>query len=187
MISSREAAAGLYGAWRLAHLDAAGHRWFDVTIGGAIRSFWAAAIAAPPFLLVALLRSEGEVDFDRALLVEPIAYAIGWVAFPLIAERLVRLVDREARFLALVSAYNWANALSIAAQTAVALVVLSGVLPGPLRNLLWLAMLLAVVGYHGFVVKTALEVGWGAAIGFVLADLAVTVLVSSVAHALERG
>jgi len=44
-----------------------------------------------------------------------------------------------------------------------------------------------VVGYHGFVVKTALDVGWGAAAGFVLADLAIVIFVTNVAQVVEQG
>jgi len=196
MIALREAASGLYGAWRLAHLDRGGHRWFDATREGAIRSFWAAAIAAPAFLLIVLSRPDVEfdagraapdVDFVRSLLVQSVSYAILWAAFPLVAEKLVRLVDRAGRFLALVCAYNWANVISLCAQAAAHVIVLAGILPAPLANMLRLVVLLVVVGYHGFVVKTALDVGWGAAAGFVLADLAIVIFVTNVAQVVEQG
>jgi len=196
MIALRDAASGIYGAWRLAHLDRNGHRWFDATRQGAIRSFWAAAIAAPAVLLIVLSRADldldparpgPEIDLGRSLLVQSLAYAINWVAFPLVAEKLVRLVDRAGRYFALVCAYNWAQVISIAAQAAAQIVVLAGILPMPLANLLRLAVLLAVIGYHGFVVKTALDVGWGGAAGFVLADLAIVILVTNVALLVEQG
>jgi hypothetical protein len=196
MIGFREAASGIYGAWRLAHLDRGGHRWFDATRTGALRSFWAAAIAAPAYLLLVLSRGDGdldparplpEIDFGRELLVQSLAYAIMWAAFPLVAEKLVRLVDRAGRFLSLVCAYNWAQVISLGAQAAAQIVVLAGILPPPLANLLRLVVLLAVIGYHGFVVKTALDVGWGAAAGFVLADLAIVILVTNLAQAIEPG
>ena len=37
----------IYGAWRLALLDPSGLNWFDVSIEGFWRSFFAAAIVAP--------------------------------------------------------------------------------------------------------------------------------------------
>ena len=187
MIALREAAAGLYGAWRLAHLDRSGHRWFDISPRGVVRSFWGAAIAAPAYFLILLLRLEPEADAERILVAESLAYVISWTAFPLVAEWLVRIVDRASRFGALVCTYNWVNTLSIIAQGLVGIVLISELLPGPLDLLLRIAVLLAIVGYHGFAVRTALDVGWGAAIGFVLADLAITVLVTRVAQVIGSG
>lgn len=187
MISLREAAAGLYGAWRLAHLDRSGHRWFDTSPRGVVRSFWGAAIAAPAFFLILVLRLEPEVDTERTLVAESLAYVISWTAFPLVAEWLVRVVDRASRYGALVCAYNWVQTISIVAQGLAAIILIAELLPGPLDPLLRIAVLLAVVAYHGFAVRTALDVGWGAAMGFVLADLAINVLVTRVAQVIGSG
>ena len=45
MITAREVSYGLFGAWRLAHLDRRGMEYFDTSIDGFWRSFWAAAWA----------------------------------------------------------------------------------------------------------------------------------------------
>jgi hypothetical protein len=196
MIAFREAASGLYGAWRLAHLDSGGHRWFDASLTGAVRSFWAAAIAFPAFLVIVQMRPDAEIDAGamageadpvHGLIIQALGYAIMWTAFPVAAEWLVRIVDRAGRFFALICAWNWANVLSLVAQAAVQIVVTAGILPGPFATTVRIVVILAVLGYHGFVVKTALDVGWGAAVGFVLTDLTITMLITYVEIIVARG
>ncbi len=200
MISLAETARGLYGAWRLAHLDRAGHGYFDLTPDGVVRSFWAAALAAPAFLLTAALRiavalepeqleaaTRAPPDAERVLVVESIAFVIAWAAFPLVAHRLVAIVDRVPRFGALVVACNWGNVISAWVYGATLLIVLGGVLPEALARGLGLAAIALMLAYQGFIVKTAIDVGWGAALGFVLADVTIGVVVSSMALVVERG
>ena len=200
MIALAEAARGIYGAWRLAHLDPGGHRWFDLTPEGVIRSFWAMAIAAPAFLLTASLRLAVAIDPDsaeaamlaapdpvRVMVVESIAFVVAWTAFPLIAHRLCALVDRAPRFGALVVATNWGNVLSSWVYAATLLVALGGVLPDALARGLGLGAVALMLAYQGYVVKTAIEIGWGAALGFVLSDVTIGVVVSSAALMVERG
>ena len=43
MISGRELAFGLMGAWRLIRNDASGLQYFDRSVSGALRSFWVMA------------------------------------------------------------------------------------------------------------------------------------------------
>ena len=56
MLSAREAAASLYGAYRLARQDAGGLDYFDTSLEGFWRSFYAAAFIAQPFALLLALR-----------------------------------------------------------------------------------------------------------------------------------
>ena len=89
MLTLTEVSHGLYGAWRLAWRDKQAMKWFDCTREGAIRSFWAAAICYPGFVVLLLLRlSPTDLTAPavyRILLVESIGYVVGWCAYPLSA------------------------------------------------------------------------------------------------------
>ena len=89
MLNTRELAASVYGAYRLARLDPNGLRFFDASPAGARRSFYAAAIVAPFYaLMLAVGAPEPASDTLRFSLVEGIAYVLSWVAYPVIVEWL---------------------------------------------------------------------------------------------------
>jgi len=78
-------ANALRGAWRLARFDPSGVAFFGHDERAFWRSFIAALIAFPAFLLFLPLGSDADAaptDWVRVLLVETIAYVIGWTAFP---------------------------------------------------------------------------------------------------------
>ena len=56
MVTSREVVAALYGAYRLARFDPSGLALFDATIAGFSRSFFAAVLVAPVYLVLLLIR-----------------------------------------------------------------------------------------------------------------------------------
>jgi hypothetical protein len=106
-MTSRDAIRqGLGAAWRLARLDISAMRLFDRTPDGFLRSFLAAAIVAPIYLLDLEPRLPAD-DALHAFLVEALRYVVGWLAFPLLAYYLARYVAREERWLGYVVAYNW--------------------------------------------------------------------------------
>ena len=65
MPSANQVMYALYGAYRLARFDAAGMRYFETSIEGFWRSFFAAVIVAPPYALLLFLRyRNGLADVD---------------------------------------------------------------------------------------------------------------------------
>jgi hypothetical protein len=109
MLSAVELSAGVFGAWRLAHLDANGHRFFDNSVAGFWKSFWAAVVVLPGYvILLALQLSEAEITASsgRLVLVEGISYVIGWTAYPLAVFHLAPVIDREERYLGYIVAHN---------------------------------------------------------------------------------
>lgn len=71
-----EIATALYGAYRLARLDPQGMQYFDLSIGGFWRSFFAAVLMAPFFALLILLQA-GEDYFAEAAGAEFAGYFAG--------------------------------------------------------------------------------------------------------------
>ena len=59
--SVTEIAYALYGAWRLARLDSGGMGYFDRSIAGFWKSFFAALLVAPGHILLLV------IEFDKAV------------------------------------------------------------------------------------------------------------------------
>jgi hypothetical protein len=160
MISGAEVANALTGAWRLANRDRGGMRYFDASLGGFWRSFYAAALCAPGYALIVWERLADRLAPDGALhavLVEGIVYVIGWVAFPLAAYYLVEALDRGRQYLGYIVAYNWANVLQVALYVVAVLVISTGLTPQPLEGALALGITLAVLLYQFYIARIALD------------------------------
>ncbi len=99
------------GALKLARGDRRGLGFFDISIDGFWRSFRAALICYPFYLVLLGFRVAAPYwaasGVPRIVAVETIGYAISWVAFPLLVLPLTRWLGREDRFLAFMVAYNW--------------------------------------------------------------------------------
>ena len=111
MIATPEIVSSLTGAVRLALGDTGAMSCFNRTIEGFWNSFFAAVLAAPGYLALALLSFEETPIADplRVFLVESIAYVIGWVAFPLAMVYVARALGREKRYVNYIVAFNWAQ------------------------------------------------------------------------------
>jgi hypothetical protein len=188
MITAREASYGLFGAWRLAHLDPRGMDYFDKTVEGFWRSFWAAGLSAPLVILILVLRyanARGDLDPLRFVLVETIGYAIMWTAYPLAAWYLLQALGRSNRYVGYIVAYNWANVIQIAVSVPIAALIATEALPSALLSVVWLGILAALLFYQYFVARIALEVDVAVASGLVFADFVLSMLREAVVQALE--
>ena len=187
MLSAREAAYSLYGAYRLARLDAGGLAYFDASPGGFWRSFYAAAFVAPFFaLLLALRYADGMVTASPLpyAAIEAIAYVIAWVAFPVAMLMVARMLDREKHFIRFIVAYNWAAVLQNALYLPIPILGITGGLTVNVANGLGMLALLLILGYTWFITKTALDVSATAAAGVVALDLGLSIFITSVADSM---
>lgn len=188
MITAREVSYGLFGAWRLAHLDSRGMDYFDISVEGFWRSFWAAALMAPFYAVLVLLQlNERAIDWDplRVLLVEAVGYVVAWTAFPLAAFYLLAALGKQQRYVGYIVAYNWANVVQMAVMLPVAALDASDGLPPAVSGMVFLAAFAAVMFYQFFVARVALEIDMPTAAGLVFIDLMLGVLRQSVVTALE--
>jgi hypothetical protein len=188
MITAREVSYGLFGAWRLAHLDPRGMEYFDTSVEGFWRSFWTAALMAPPYAILVMLQlSDRPDDWDelRVLLVEGIGYTIAWTAFPLAVWYLLGALGKQQRYIPYIVAYNWSNLIQIAVMLPVAALEASGGLPGPVTGIVFIAAFGFVLFYQYFIARTALEVDIAIAAGLVFIDLMLGVLRQGIVTALE--
>jgi len=186
MISLREVITALYGAYRLARFDPGGLGFFDVTVQGFWRSFFAAVLVAPLYLILLLIRYSNlpnPLPLFRFITLEAIAYVIAWVAFPLLMASLARLLDRDDYYIRYIVAYNWAAVLQNLLYIPIAILAAAGVLSIALSNTLGLMALALIVAYTWFITRTALEVAAGMAAGIVGLDFMLNVLINTVAEA----
>ena len=176
----------LAGAMQLARGDAGGLVWFDTSLDGFWRSFRAALVCYPMFLLLLILRlTAGQVaasSVERIFAVETIGYVIGWVAYPLVILPLSRALDREERFLVFLVAYNWSQ---VPQTTLFVLVAVAGaVLPQSVAEAAAVAATIAVVVYEWFIARVGLDVPGPAAALVVLVDLLLGTVVARIAEGL---
>jgi hypothetical protein len=189
MITVDELSRGLFGAWRLAHLDPRGLSFFDNSIEGFWRSFQAALVAAPGYaLLVALkmIETPAVEPMTRTVLIEGIAYAIGWTAYPLAAFYVVQALDRPQRYCGYIVAYNWANVLQVAVYLPVMALSASQLLPEDIAGYVAVATTLLVLYYQWFIARVALDIGGMPAATLVVLDLALALIINSIVAALHR-
>jgi hypothetical protein len=180
MPSTSEVVAALYGASRLLRFDAAGMGYFDLSVDGFWRSFFAAVPTAPLYAILVALelgRRPEAVNVGWTVVVWTLAYGVGWAAFPLAAVPLTRLLRVTDRYVALIVAYNWASVPQTLIILVAALLEASGVMPGGLGTITMLGATLFVLVYHWFIARTALDVGGLTAAGVVLLMLIIGDLV----------
>ena len=174
-----EIARSVDAAWRLARGDAGALSRFDLTVEGFWKSFAAALVVAPAYVVILLdqYRLAGWPEYPWGTAIAEIAgYLIGWLAFPLAAIPLTRLLGVSARYVPLVVANNWSTVIQVALYTVVVIVGL--VLPGPMRATALLTVTIMVLVYQWFVIRTSLATTVGTAMALVVIDLLLSITVS---------
>src|SRR5437762_5479479 len=176
------------GALKLARGDRRGLGFFDTSIDGFWRSFRAALICYPFYLVLLGFRVAAPYwaasGVPRILAVETIGYAISWVAFPLLVLPLARWLGREDRFLAFMVAYNWSQLPQTALFVVLAANSAAGLLPHALAQFADFAAAVAVLLYEWYIARVALAVSASQAVPVVLLDLVLGSVLSRITEAL---
>ncbi len=168
MPDRQEIVSSLYGAFRLARFDETGMGYFNVSVEGFWRSFFAAVLLAPFYLIAIwpeIVPAEGGFSIWAAV-VHLVTYAAGWLLFPLVAFFATDILHLGHRFTALVVAVNWSSVLIFGAFTLA--VAIAAALQGPLIDLAIVCLTAGLIVYHWFVIKTALATTAAIAAAFLL-------------------
>lgn len=182
MITWGEVRAGVGGAWRLARRDRGGLALFDASPHGFWASFFAAVLVAPGYLVLEALGGDFSQAALRPLLIDAIAYVIGWTLFPLAMAHLADGLDRGHAYIRYIVAYNWSAVVQMALFLPVAL--FGHAFPGPGTALGGMAVTVVLLAYQGYVAHVALDVGPGTAGGVVLFDMLLGAMIQVVADRL---
>lgn len=174
MISAQEIAVAIYGILRLIRLDRGAIQYFDNTEAAFWRSFNAALVAAPAYILLVLLNfadnPPGAGEF-RVIAVESITYVVGWVLFPLVMVSFTESAKCFQYYFRFVSAWNWSVVVQVFVFLAITSFGSSGALPGGLAALLSLLATAAVLFYQGYIAHVMLEISPGPAALVVVINL----------------
>jgi len=178
----------MIGALRLARGDRGGLSCFDRSLDGFWRSFRAAVISYPLYLVLLSMRvTVAEWESSGALLIitaETIAYVIAWTAFPLVMLIVTERIGRANRFFHFMVPYNWSQLPQSALFVLVGLQTESGVLGPQPAQALEVTGAVAVLVYEWFIARVALDTSAAAAALVVFVDLLLGVLISHIASGL---
>ena len=189
MIGTREVSMSIAGAFRLARGDAGGMTYFNRTIDGFWNSFFAAVIVAPGYVALTLIGADQTaVDHPtRVVVVDFIAYVIGWIAFPLAMVSVAEFLDREKRYIDYIVALNWA-AVPQVLLFLMAAVVAEGLGSAPaLVHLVGILVTAAVALYYWFIARIALDVTPLQAAALVGLDVVITIVIGGISEGLKSG
>lgn len=187
MVSSREAVASIFGAWRLARLDPRGMSCFNTTETGFWHSFFAAVICAPAYVLIVALdvaQQPVQASDARLISVHAIAYVISWTAFPLAMAWGTRLLDREKFYVRYIVAHNWANVLEMLLFLPATALAATGV---PWFTILPALAAFMIFGYQWYVARTALMISGAQAMSVIGLDLLLDIALMMALRALLPG
>ena len=186
-----EVRLALAGTWRLARGDRGGLFCFDRSLDGFWRSFRAAVISYPLYLVLLAMRvSVAEWQRSggwRIVTVETIGYVIGWVAFPLLMLTVTQRLGRAHRFFDFMVPYNWCQLPQSALFVLVGLAVEGGMLGPPSAEGIGTVAMVATFVYEWYVwyiARVALDTAGLAAVFIALLDFALGVVISQVAVSL---
>ncbi len=173
--------SALTGALHLARFDATGMKYFEPSLQGFWRSFWAAGLVGPFFLLLLMtkyIQFSGD-PLVHHLAIESLAYVIAWVLFPLVMAGLTQQLDCAKNYIPFIISYNWCSAIQNGVYLPIAILGYSGLLSPGLANLLALTAFTWVLVYIFFIVKTVLGVSRITAFGIVVLDLVLGLLLDT--------
>jgi hypothetical protein len=173
---SIEIQAAMTGALRLAQMDRGGLAFFDRSSTGFWRSFYAASLVLPIYILTLLLIGRMPPDAGGWAL-EGIAYAISWLAFPCLMLTLVELMDREARYFDYMVPYIWASVPQNGLLMLVAVINATGVIPPEIGKLLGLSAFFSILAYKWYIAQIGLDISGRAALGLVVVDVSLDVMI----------
>ena len=185
MLSKREIVSALFGSWRLMRFDAEGMNWFDFSVGGFWRSFFAALPAAPFFALLIYLnfyQQAGPVEAAPEIFLSFLVYGVGWAIVPLIMIPVTKLFGVGRSFIPMMVAYNWTAVPQIIVQTLSALPGAVGLISDELSATIRFVVIIYVVIFEWFVIRTALQTTTTTAIGMVMLLETVGILIHLMAY-----
>jgi hypothetical protein len=155
-----EIVSSLIGAWRLFRFDPDAMRWFDTTMEGFWRSFFAAVLALPSFVFaftVQVATMEDPPEAALAAIAGAIAYAASWVAFPVVAAFVVRPMGYGRMYVPYIVAHNWTGALVAQAYLVVEILIQLGIFAGDLAGFVKIILFAVTLWYAWRVARVALD------------------------------
>ncbi|WP_404384196.1 hypothetical protein [Caenispirillum salinarum] len=185
--SVSETASSLWGLNRLLRLDARGIESFNLSVDGFWNSFIVAFLTLPFYLIQSMLYfagTEQDAHWLRFLGLETVGFALGWLVMPTVMITVSRMLGCFDRFYHYMVPYNWFQLVVAAVLLPLSIVQAVGLLPQGLVALLFLLTTSAFIMYGWFIARHGLGVSAGTAVGIILLDLLLSLLVNGGTDAL---
>ena len=174
----------LQGVRRLSRFDQVGFLFFDASRKGFWRSFGAAMVCLPIWI-VAEYQQTSSLAHDAALrflAIQIIAYVVSWLAYPLLVLQIADWFGVWPNYYRYMVAYNWFQPLL---QILWLPLLLLEFLPtnevGGVLGLLWIGLQLVQGAYGWFLARYGLGVTNSTALAMAVLDMALALLIDQVA------
>jgi hypothetical protein len=190
LISLNEIRAALDGSWLLLRNRPEGMGYFDQSIQGFWRSFSVIFLLIPVFLVSGI--AEKKFYFSENLYhpdtfpndaywtAQLFGLGIDWFALPLILAVLAVPIGISNRYVPFIVARNWTSLLASIPYLITYLLFLLGLVPSGIAVLLSFTCLIVVLWYRFLVARIALQATISLAIGVVVLDILLTLVISQV-------
>ena len=183
--SQAETLQSLYAVWRLLRGDRGAVALLDESPNGFVKSFFAAALVLPFWLLHEwMLLSDERVSRGLPFLfvIEGLTYTISWLAFPVVMTFVAEMLGRSESYLRHIVVWNWA--VVIQAAFAVPVAALASAAEVPALGGILLLVQVAIFAYQWFITRVALQVDSFPAVGIVLMAWVLDLLVAGIGHSM---
>lgn len=185
-----EMTTGVFVAWRLFLWDDKAVALIDDSRGGALKSFWCAALILPALSAIWALQHATPTNapgnfgvlVEKAGLARTLAglavfYVIHWTAWPVLMHGIAAFLDSGRYFFRYLAAYNWSAAVIVMLHILYAVVDYSGIASKQVMVLFSFAILTVMWAYHWFILRKVLDVNGGFAAVLVAAEFILSVLI----------
>ncbi len=186
IITVEEATRGLFAAWFMFIRDKRAAQLLDNTYMAAVKSYWAAVIVLPLYMLGTTIEflnpSEdvrnfatlaAEAGLFNATVAEFCIFVLCWfVAWPLVLDRITPYLDDECdeNFFRYIAAYNWMRVTYVLVGLLFVALHFAHLIPESSAAPVALTVLVVLWSYHWFVLRHALGVNGGTAALLVAAE-----------------
>jgi hypothetical protein len=184
--SQAETLRSIYAVWRLLRADRSAVALLDDSPEGFVKSFFAAVLVLPLWVLHEWMQLSDEQIAPGALglvAIEGLTYAISWMAFPVAMIFVSEAMNRGLHYYRHIVAWNWA--VVIQAIFVVPLAVIATEVEA-LTGLLLFAQI-AIFLYQWYVTRTTLEIDAFPAIGVVFVGWTLDLLIAGIGKSMVVG
>lgn len=196
IITVEEVTRGIIAAWFMFLRDKRAALLLDNTYMAAVKSYWAALIVLPLYMLgtmIEFLNPSNDIRNFAALVAEAglfnatvaefCIFVLCWfVAWPLVLDRITPYLDDDCdrNFFRYIAAYNWMRVTYVLVGLSFVSLHFAGLIPEGAANAAALTVLLVLWSYHWFVLRHALGVNGGYAALLVAAEFLFVTTVKAV-------
>ena len=193
IITVEEATRGIFAAWFMFLRDRRAAQLLENTYMAAVKSYWAALIVLPLYMLGTTIEFlnpsddvrnfatlAAEAGLFNATVAEFCIFVLCWfVAWPLVLDRIAPYLDCDDNFFRYIAAYNWMRVTYVLVGLIFVTLHFAGLIPAGAADEAALTVLIVLWSYHWFVLRHALGVNGGYAALLVAAEFMFVTMVKA--------